>query len=67
MPGASRCEVLGTRALFEVPADALQPLLHFAVARSWAVTRVHPLQLSLEDTFVAAVKGSGQPVGGHLE
>lgn len=65
--GITRRELLTGRAIFEVPADALQPLLQFSLTRGWKVTRVHPLQLSLEDTFVAAVKGSGQQVGGMLE
>ncbi|PZR06358.1 MAG: ABC transporter ATP-binding protein [Archangium gephyra] len=67
VPGVVRRELLSGRAIFEVPADALQNVLQFSLTRGWKVTRVHPLQLSLEDTFVAAVKGSGQQVGGMLE
>lgn len=67
VPGLTRRELLSGRALLEVSADGLQNLLQFALNRGWKVTRVQPLQLSLEDTFVAAVKGSGQQVGGMLE
>lgn len=65
--GVSRRELLGTRVLLEVSADALQELLGVALARRWKVSRVQPLHFSLEETFVATVKGAGQQVGGTLE
>ncbi|MGV3620447.1 MAG: ATP-binding cassette domain-containing protein [Archangium sp.] len=67
VPSVTKRELLNGRAIFEVSADALQPLLQFSLSRGWKVTRVQPLQLSLEDTFVTAVKSSGQQVGGMLE
>jgi ABC-2 type transport system ATP-binding protein len=60
-------ERVGQHVLVRVTDDKLQPALARLVGAGLKVLRVQPLRVSLEETFLEAMKGAPTRVGGQLE
>lgn len=63
-PAVLRVEATGSRTLVHVPDPSLQTALGKLVAAGYPVTRVQPERITLEETFMAAVRASSGVHGG---